>query len=172
MSGNDILRIGEALPRIRAVSSRDGYEIAVMWDDATRGGALDVVDLAPLLFRLKFYAPLRDDPHLRTTVHLVDEGTAIAWGDGEVDMAATSVLDLAEEVRSPADLGAFARRHGFTLARLAAELGISERLAAHYAGGGTIPRYIDLACRFIDLEARSAAAVQGEPSQAQPADAA
>ena len=50
----------------------------------------------------------------------------------------------------PGDFAAFMRRHGFTLESVAAELGISPRLAAHYAEGSTVPRYIALACRQID----------------------
>lgn len=149
MSAVDLVSIGQPLPRLRDVQARPGYAVSVTWDAAARSGT-EVVDLAPLIFRLKFYARLRDDEALRASVHLIDGGTAIAWGDGAIDMAVASVLDLAEESMEAADFAAFMRRHGFTLDRVAAELGISRGLAAHYAGGSTIPRYIALACRQID----------------------
>ena len=152
MSATDVVTVGQALPRIRSVSFNDGYEVAVTWDAATRDGRTDAVDLAPLIFRLKFYAPLRDDRRLMATVRAIDEGTAIAWGDGDVDMAATSVLDLAEESMTAADFSEFMTRHGFTFDRIAAELGISKRLAGYYAAGRSVPRYIALACALMDLQ--------------------
>lgn len=152
MSATDLVTIGQALPRIRSVSFHNGYEVTVAWDAATRGGGTEVVDLAPLIFRMTFYTPLRDDRRLMATVHAIDEGTAIAWGDGEVDMAATSVLTLAEQSMTAADFSGFMERHGFTFDRVAAELGISKRLAAYYAAGRSVPRSIAMACKLMDLE--------------------
>ena len=154
MSATDVVTAGQALPRIRSVSFHSGYEVAVTWDAATRDGRTDVVDLAPLIFRMTFYAPLRDDRRLLATVHAIDEGTAIAWGDGEVDMAATSVLDLAEQAMTAADFSGFMKRHGFTFDRVAAELGISKRLAGYYAAGRIVPRSIAMACELMDLQIR------------------
>lgn len=106
MSAAETVIVGQTLPRIRSIDHRAGYEVAVSWDDATRAGATDIVDLSPLVFRLKFYAPLRDDEALRRSVHVLHGGAAIAWGEAsEVDMAATSVLRLAEEAQ-PASLPA------------------------------------------------------------------
>ena len=153
MSGIDNAVVGKKLQRLCAVSFHSGYEIEVKWDDATRNGGLDVVDLAPLLFRMKFYAPLRENSALLNTVHIINDGSAIAWGaDDELDMATTSVLRLAEEMMTPADFGAFMKRHDFTFGRVAAELGISPRLAAYYAKERSVPRYIALACHCIDMK--------------------
>ncbi len=152
MSEIDNAVVGKKLPRLRAVSFHSGYELEVKWDDATRNGGLDVVDLAPLLFRMKFYAPLRENSALLNTVHIINDGSAIAWGaDDELDMATTSILRLAEEAMTPADFTAFMKRHDFTFGRVAAELGISPRLAAYYAKERSVPRYIALACHCIDM---------------------
>ncbi len=106
MSAAETVIVGQRLPRIRSIDHRAGYEVAVSWDDVTRDGATDIVDLSPLVFRLKFYAPLRDDEALRRSVHVLHGGAAIAWGEtDEVDMAAISVLRLAEEAQ-PASLSA------------------------------------------------------------------
>ena len=157
MSEIDNAVVGNKLPRLCAVSFHSGYEIEVKWNDATRNGCLDVVDLAPLLFRMKFYAPLRENSALLNTVHIINDGSAIAWGaDDELDMAATSVLRLAQEMMTPADFGAFMKRHDFTFGRVAAELGISPRLAAYYAKERSVPRYIALACHCIDLQSARA----------------
>ena len=84
----------------------------------------------------------------------IDDGTAIAWGDGEVDMAATFVLDLAEQSMTAADVSGFLKRHGFTFDRVAAELGISKRLAGYCAAGRIVPRSIAMACELMDLQIR------------------
>ena len=100
MSAAETVIVGQRLPRIRSIDHRAGYEVAVSWDDATRDGATDIVDLSPLVFRLKFCAPLRDDGALRRNVHVLHGGAAIAWGEtDEVGMAAISVLQLAEKVQ-------------------------------------------------------------------------
>lgn len=154
MSAADTIVVGRKLPRIRSVVHHARYEVEVSWSGTTRDGATEVVDLAPLIFRLRFYAPLRDDESLRRAVHVVNDGTALAWGEtDDIDMAAVSVLRLAEDIMSAADFTAFMRRHGFTFERIAAELGISKRLAGYYAAGRAIPRPIAMACELIDLKA-------------------
>ena len=172
MSVTDPIAVGRKLPRIRSVHYHSGYEVAISWSDATREGITDIVDLAPLLFRLKFYAPLRDDEALRRTVHMINGGSALAWGkDDEIDMAAGSVLRLAEEVMTAADFAAFMKRHAFTFERVAAELGISKRLAAYYAAGRPVPRPIAMACELIDLKAQVASSqAASEPSPARTED--
>lgn len=154
MSEADGVIVGRKLPRIHSVAYHARCEVDVSWSGVTRDGMSEIVDLAPLIFRLKFYAPLRDDESLRRTVHLVNDGTALAWGDNDdIDMAAVSVLRLAEDVMSAADFTAFMKRHGFTFERVAAELGISKRLAGYYAAGRTVPRPIAMACELVDLKA-------------------
>jgi hypothetical protein len=105
------------------------------------------VDLAPLIFSKKIFAPLRDDEPLFRTVHVVEDGAAIAWGvGGEIDMAATTIESLADEIMTPADFAEFLRRNGLSLDSAAAQLGISRRLVGYYAKERAIPRYIALAC--------------------------
>ncbi len=90
-----VLAIGDPLPEILAVARGAGpFEVAVTWRD----GARVVVDLAPDIFTFKTFAPLRDDPDLFGTVHVVNEGSAVAWGyRDEIDMPATAIERLAEE---------------------------------------------------------------------------
>ncbi len=57
---------------------------------------------------------------------------------------------------TPADFSAFLTRHGLTFKAAGNQLGISPRLVAHYASGLDVPRYIALACRYIDLRDRAA----------------
>ena len=82
---------------------------------------------------------------------MADHGSAIAWGaSDDIDMAATSVRRLSAETMTPHDFKAFMQRQGYTLDGVAAELGISRRLAAYYAKERDVPRYIALACRYLE----------------------
>jgi hypothetical protein len=91
-----------------------------------------MVDLAPVILTLKFYRPLRDKPEMLKTVHLIEDGAAIAWGeDDAIDMAATTIERLAEETMSYADFRTWLERHKLTYDAAAAQLGISRRLVAY-----------------------------------------
>jgi hypothetical protein len=143
-----IIEIGPSMPRVASVSYHGGYEIAVSWLSGPREGNTEVADLAPVILTLKFYRPLRDNPEMLKTIHRIEDGTAIALGqDDGIDMAAASIERLAEETMSSADFRAWLERHGFTYDAAAAQLGISR-----YAGKRNVPRYIALACRYLDGE--------------------
>ncbi|MDX7952715.1 DUF2442 domain-containing protein [Lichenihabitans sp. Uapishka_5] len=142
--------VDSALPQIAAVTSVEGLTVAVSWAD----GRAETVDLAPALLRFKVYAPLRTDAGLLASVHVADEGFAIAWGAGDIDMASTTVEELAGQAMSTDSFAGFTKRHGYTLDAVAAELGISRRLAAYYQSGRPIPRHISLACAYLDLRER------------------
>ena len=87
----------KAMPRIGLATLAEGFSIAVEWADGPRIGRREIVDLAPDVLTYRFYRPLRDDPSLFKTLHLVDDGAAIAWGeDGSIDMPATAVERLAK----------------------------------------------------------------------------
>ena len=99
----------------------------------------------------KVYRPLRENPELFKSVHLTADGAAIAWGnDDAIDMAATTVERLAEEAMEPSDFRGWLERHHFTYEAAAAQLGISRQLVGYYAGKHRVPRYIALACRYLD----------------------
>src|SRR6516164_2591273 len=86
------------MPRIASVEVVDNLVLRVSWSAGIRASHVDVVDLSPLINSLKFYRPLRKDPSLFRTVHLIEHGTIVAWGkDDEIDMAADSIEKLAEQ---------------------------------------------------------------------------
>lgn len=144
---------GEPLPRIASVASLEGLVVSVVWAGHPQPA---IVDLAPDILTFKTYAPLRDDPALFETVHVISGGAALGWGvDDGIDMPATAVERLAEEVMSTADFQAFLKRTNLTWDAAAAQFGISRRLVGYYASGQPVPRYIALACAY--LEARTAA---------------
>jgi hypothetical protein len=157
MSATDIIRVGEPLPRIAHVKPCDGTRVQVVW--ANRGDSKPVVvDLAPVLFTYRVYRPLRDDRALFETVRATEDGGAIAWGDDDaLDMAASTIERLAEERMEPADFAAFLKRHKMTYEAAASQLGISRRLVAYYASERDVPRYIALACAYLNSRLTSRA---------------
>jgi len=158
MSETEVISIGEPMPRLASVTSHGTYEIVVVWAAGSpREHNADLVDLAPLILTHKLYKPLRDDPDLLKTVHMIEDGSAIAWGaDDAIDVAATSIERLAEEQMTSADFHAWLEQHKLTYDAAAAQLGISRRLVAYYAGQRPVPRYIALACRYLDQKLANA----------------
>jgi hypothetical protein len=152
-----VISIGEPMPRLARVAHHSTYEIEAGWAaGSTREHNADLVDLAPLILTHKLYKPLRDNPDLLKTVHVIEDGSAIAWGaDDAIDMAATSIERLAEEQMTSADFRAWLERHKLTYDAAAAQLGISRRLVAYYADQRPVPRYVALACRYISLRLAS-----------------
>jgi len=90
------------MPRIASVEVVDDLVLRISWSAGIRANRVDVVDLSPLINSLKFYRPLRKGPSLFRTVHLIEHGTIVAWGeDDEIEMAADSIEQLAEQRREP-----------------------------------------------------------------------
>ena len=147
----ETIRVGDPMPRLGSVAHHDGMKVTVSWRSGLRADKADVVDLAPMIMTYKVYRPLRENPELFKSVHLTADGAAIAWGnDDAIDMAATTVERLAEEAMEPSDFRGWLERHHFTYEAAAAQLGISRRLVGYYAGKRRVPRYIALACRYLD----------------------
>ena len=148
---DEVVVVGQPLPRIAAVAPLDDFHIAVTWQPGVRVREREVVDLGPAVARFKLYAPLRDDPALFATARVQEHRYGVAWGDGSIDMASTTIADAADETMAAEDFSAFMARHGFTLDRVATELGISRRMAAYYKKQARVPRTVALACRYIDV---------------------
>lgn len=154
MTEDETVQIGDEMPLIGTVEVQDLYRVAISWIGGRRRGRTDIVDLAPMILTFKLYRPLRDNLALFKTAHVAHDGCALAWATSdEIDMAATTLERLAEETMTPADFKAFLERNGLTLDAAAAQLGISRRLVAYYASGQDIPRYIALACAYLDRRA-------------------
>jgi hypothetical protein len=139
------------MPRVGSVQADSDYSIRVTWLGDVDPSFPTTIDLAPIILTYKFYRPLRDNPQLFRTVHVSNNGTAIAWGNDEIDMPATAIEHLASEVMQTSDFRAWLEKNRLTLDAAAAQLGISRRLAAYFASGEKpIPRYIALACAYLD----------------------
>jgi hypothetical protein len=154
MSGSDVLSTGVKLPGIREVRCLDGKRrvISVTWAKGPREGRTDRVDLSPLIDTFRFYRPLRDDPALFATAHTVNGGSAVAWGHAdEIDMAADSVMRLAEETMTAEDFRRFLERNNLTQEAAALLLGRSPRQLKYYLSAGILPRIVSLACIGLEL---------------------
>lgn len=145
------------MPKLSSVRPAEKLSVIVAWSEGPRAHRTEIVDLSPLIRSFKLYKKLRKDRALFDTVHLAEDGEAIAWGDDDtIDMAATSVERLAEEALTPDDLRKFLDQEELTQEAAAALLGYSRRQIAHYlAGDKPIPRVFALACHA--LAARNAA---------------
>jgi hypothetical protein len=135
------------MPKIRSVTPLTDCRIRISWENSLRPHATEDVDLGPLIETLKFYRPLRNNKSLLATVHVIANGNAIAWGDGNVDMAATSIERLAEEAMTADDFRVFLHDNGLTREKAAIVLDRSKRQIAYYLSGKQpIPRIVVLAC--------------------------
>ncbi|HEY7669433.1 MAG TPA: helix-turn-helix domain-containing protein [Hyphomicrobium sp.] len=144
------------MPKLASIRPVDKSSIRVAWKAGPRAGKRETVDLSPLIHSFKFYKPLRSNAKLFRSVELVDGGEAIAWGDGDIDMAATSIERLAEEAMTSVEFRNFLKARKLTQEAAAALLGRSRRQIANYLKGEKIPRLVALAC--FGLEAREDAA--------------
>ncbi len=139
------------MPLIADVAAGAGYSVMITWQSGARAGLLETVDLAPHILTFKLYRPLRENRELFETVHVTADGAAIGWGrDDEIDMPATAVEHLATDLMSNDDFAEFLTRNNLSLDAAAGQLGISRRLVAYYAKDRPIPRYIALACRYLE----------------------
>jgi hypothetical protein len=139
------------MPKLASVRPADKLSIEVTWSRGPRARRSETIDLSPLIHSFKFYQKLRKDRALFKTVHLIENGEAIAWGDGDdIDMAATSIERLGEEGLTADEFRQFLDREGLTQEAAAAMLGYSRRQIAHYlAGDKPIPRVFALACHAL-----------------------
>lgn len=154
-SATEIDDTGVPLPRMSQIQALPNFCLSVTWAEGSRAGAADVVNLAPVINSYKFYRPLRKNEELFRTVHLVDDGNAIAWGDGTIDMSAELIEDIADQTMRPQDFAKFLERNKLTQEAAAALLGYSRRQIGYYLSTGPIPRVVALAC--YGYEARSGA---------------
>jgi hypothetical protein len=147
MSATEMVGTGIEMPRIEIVEPGEDRHVIVTWAEGARRGRKEGVDLSPLIETHRFYRPLRENDALFQSVHLIDDGAAIAWGEDEsLDMAATSVERLAEEAMTADEFTNFLKRNKLTHRAAAAALGRSRRQIEYYLTSGFIPRTVVLAC--------------------------
>jgi hypothetical protein len=150
MNETEIVDTKIPLPRIAKIWVCGKLCLEVLWADGVRAGKTEEVDLSPAINSYKFYRPLRNNEKLFKTVHLIDEGNAVAWGSDDIDMSAETIETLAQETMSSEDFAAFIARNKLTQAAAAIVLGRSRRQIAYYLNPGPVPRVIALACHGFE----------------------
>jgi hypothetical protein len=152
MNETEIVTVGRRLPKLATVAPTEKpFTVHVTWAEGERVGRTDSVDLAPVIFTFKVFRPLRDGTVPFDSVEVGEWGAALAWtGHPDLEIGAESVEDLAAETMTNHDFAAFLKRNRLTLDAAAAQLGIARRLVAYYAKEREVPRYIALACRYLD----------------------
>lgn len=147
MNAIDRISGNRELPALKNAQPAGAMSIDVEWARGDRAGRRETVDLSPLIGQFRLYAPLRDDPKLFRSLGLAEDGGAIEWRDGEIDMSAASIERLASEQMDAEDFKAFMERNRLTRKAAAAALGRSLRMIQNYVEGKPIPRVVALACR-------------------------
>lgn len=135
------------MPRLGGIRAIDDSSVLVNWVEGARAGRTEAINLLPLIDNFKIFERLRKNEVLFSTVHLIENGNAVAWGENDnIDMATTSIERLAEEAMSADDFSAFLERNRLTHQGAASALGRSRRQIEYYLSKGVIPRIIALAC--------------------------
>jgi len=134
------------MARIAAIRVAGPASLEISWADGARAGRTDQVDLTSVIGTYKVYRPLRNNPELFASAHVVDEGYAVAWNGFDVDMSAETIETVAEESMKPTEFAAFLDRNGLTQEAAAALLGRSRRQIGYYLRPGPVPRVVALAC--------------------------
>ncbi|MGE6743324.1 DUF2442 domain-containing protein [Allorhizobium pseudoryzae] len=141
---DELISVGEPLPRIRMVEPLDDRLLRVTW----ASGQEQVVDLAPALLSRRVFMPLRQDDALFRAVTVEEFGTAIEWPGG-IDFSALWLSKLPPVDFGNADFRKAMDELGMTLEGMAAALEISRRQVADYRKGKPIPRSIAYATRYL-----------------------
>jgi len=154
--------ISVPMPVLASVKSEASLQVRVTWKESLRPHEEDVVDLSPLINSFKMYRPLRKNKDLFRDVRVSEDGNAISWGDGSIDMSATAIERLAEEAMTADELRKFIVENHMTHAEMAAALGYGRRqIEGFLSGKNPIPRVVALAC--YGFEARKLRAKMGVP---------
>ena len=97
MSPSERIESGNPMPSIATIHPVNAATrlIQVTWAEGNRRGRTDVVNLSPLIDTHQFYRPLRNDPALFDTIHVMENGQAVGWADDAIDMSAESIERLA-----------------------------------------------------------------------------
>ena len=158
--------IDTASSRIACIAAEHGHSVRISWAEGRHAGTTSLIDLTPEILTHRIYRPLRANAELFSSVHVVGEGSAIAWGEhGAIEMAAAALEKLASEAMTPADFSAFLARNRLTLDAAASQLGVSRRLVAYYAKERSVPRHIALACAYLDGRLRADAMAEARAAR-------
>lgn len=151
MAENERILVGRRLPALATVRALEPYRVQVTWAHGERSGEPEIVDLSPMIERFTLYRPLRASTELFADARLGPYGSSIEWADGEIDLSADALEDIAFEADAQIDFKGFLDEQGWTFDLAARRLGLGRRTVAYYAAGRPLPRTVALACKAFVL---------------------
>ena len=140
-------------PRLKAVKPLPRQKLRLSFVD----GSVFVLNFAPLMDESPGLAPLRDRTKFVKATLIDGEGWAVYWPDLDIQIGADTLwLDAQAQNARDENARIFAQwraRHGLSLKRAAAALGMTTRtISAYGTGERPVPRYIALACKGWEAE--------------------
>ena len=141
---DELISIGQPLPRILSVRVLQNFEIEIVWNS----GQKSACDLAPVLASRKILRTLLAEPTLFMPVSVNDDGNAVIWKNG-AEISAVWLEELSLTRFSNSDFRALMDQLGLTLEGMAATLEVSRRQIANYRKDKPIPKHIALASRYL-----------------------
>ena len=148
---DELISIGQPLPRILSVRVLQNFEIEIVWNS----GQKSACDLAPVLASRKILRTLLAEPTLFMSVSVNDDGNAVIWKNG-AEISAVWLEELSLTRFSNSDFRALMDQLGLTLEGMAATLEVSRRQIANYRKDKPIPKHIALASRYLAQKLTSA----------------
>ena len=86
------------LPKLASAKLLKDHIFEVIWSKGDRRGKSDIVNLLVLINSFKVFKPLRNNRALLESVHIVDDGVAIGFGDSDgVEVPAITLERLVAE---------------------------------------------------------------------------
>lgn len=142
---DDIIAVGNALPRIAAAFPLDGRKVKIVWSN----GSVKVADLTGAFASRRIFIPLRNDDALFRTLRVSEMGDGIEWDGPDLEFSALWLDRLPEAEFTNDEFRAAMDALGLSLDGMAADLGLSRSLVAEYRKDKPIPRHVALATRYL-----------------------
>lgn len=142
-------------PRLRHVEALPNYRLRLQFID----GSLYTVSLADEFARYPGLAPLQDPAVFSQATLIEGEGWTVEWPEQDIQIGADTLwLDAQAQNAADENTRIFAEwraRNGLSLTAAAEALGMTRRtISAYGSGSRPVPRYIALACKGWEVEAR------------------
>jgi hypothetical protein len=144
MIDNDIIALGDPLPRLVEAHALMDRKVSLVWAN----GSATTVDLEPVIASRRVFIPLRADDALFRTLRVSEYGDSIEW-EGGIDFPADWLSRLPPVEFDNAHFRRIMDELDMSLDGMAAQLEISRRLVARYRKDTPIPRHIALATRYL-----------------------
>lgn len=151
---DDIIRVGEPLPRVEKVRVTVPYELRLKF----RGDSWRTARLDGMIARYRGLASLRD-PAIFRKARVIDWGGAIGWPE-DIGIGANTLWELAQQQApfTSADFVHWQRQCELSNAEAADALGVSLATIKNYRAGADIPAAVAIACRAMAAEPTTLAA--------------